>query len=349
MLPLAVKQRLQKEILNWNDTGMAAYELPHRGELFQTIANTSVQNVRDLLKVPDNYHVLFLHGGAQSQFSMVPLNLIGDRKKVAYVDTGQWSRIAAKEAERYASLHWAASAKANDYTDIPDVADWDVPQDAAYLHYVDNETIDGLEFSNIPQVDDLPLVCDMSSNIFSRAFDVSRFGLIYACAQKNLGCAGLTLVIIRDDLLNRQKAHPLTPKLFNYRLHVDAQSVLNTPSTMTWYICSLVLQWLKEEGGLKTMEARSQKKSELLYTAIDSSALYVNCVKPQFRSRMNVVFNLKDESLTQTFLDQAAAAGLMHLKGHKLRGGIRASIYNSMPVEGVNRLIAFMSDFEAQH
>lgn len=345
MLPEDVMHQAQEEFMNWKGCGISVMEISHRGSEFMRLAEESKQDLRDLLNIPENYHILFLHGGARSQFAMVPMNLLGSKKKAAYIQTGIWSQIAAEEARRYADVQLVVNTESTKFTTIPPQQQWQSPDDdVAYLHCTDNETINGVEFSYVPDHYDLPLITDMSSNILSRPFDVRQFGLIYACAQKNLGPAGVTLVIIRDDLLQLE---PLvaTPSMFRYQLHVENNSLLNTAPTYPWYITSLVLKWLKKQGGVGVMAERNWRKAQKLYDYIDRSDFYFNPVNPAVRSRMNIIFTLPNEKLDTQFVDQAKKAGLVGLKGHRYLGGIRASIYNAMPEAGVDFLLEFMDDF----
>ncbi|HHQ41238.1 MAG TPA: 3-phosphoserine/phosphohydroxythreonine transaminase [Chromatiales bacterium] len=347
MLPEAVLERARAELLDWHGTGMSVMEMSHRGEEFVSIARQAEADLRRLMGIPDDYHVLFLQGGATSQFAMVPMNLLRGRGRADYLDTGLWSRKAIKEARRYCEVNVAASSEAGGYTTIPPRESWRLDPEAAYVHYTPNETIGGVEFHWIPDTGDVPLVADMSSTILSRPIDVSRFGLIYAGAQKNIGPAGLTVVIVRRDLVG--ETLPGTPTMFDYAAHAEAGSMLNTPPTFAWYLAGLVFQWLLEQGGLEAMAERNRRKAEKLYAAIDASDFYRNPVDPACRSWMNVPFTLADPALDATFLEEAKAAGLVALKGHRSVGGMRASIYNAMPEEGVDRLVEFMQDFERRH
>ncbi len=347
MLPEAVLERARAELLDWHGTGMSVMEMSHRGEEFVSIARQAEADLRRLMGVPDDYHVLFLQGGATSQFAMVPMNLLRGRGRADYLDTGLWSRKAIKEARRYCEVNVAASSEAEGYTTIPPRESWRLDPQAAYVHYTPNETIGGVEFHWIPDTGDVPLVADMSSTILSRPIDVSRFGLIYAGAQKNIGPAGLTVVIVRRDLVG--ETLPGTPTMLDYAAHAEAGSMLNTPPTFAWYLAGLVFRWILEQGGLEAMAERNRRKAEKLYAAIDASGFYRNPVDPACRSWMNVPFTLADPALDATFLEEAKAAGLVALKGHRSVGGMRASIYNAMPEEGVDRLVEFMRDFERRH
>jgi phosphoserine aminotransferase len=325
---------------------MSVMEVSHRGADFIECAERAEASFRKLLSVPEHYRVLFVAGGATGQFAAVPLNLAPPGSTVDYVLTGSWGKKAAGEAARYAEVNIAADSEASRYTEIPTVASWQRSADAAYLHYTPNETIVGVEFHEIPDVGSTPLVADMSSTILSCPLDVGRFGVIYAGAQKNIGPAGLGIVIVRDDLIGRARRE--TPGVFDYKITAESDSMWNTPPTFAWYLAGLVFEWLEEQGGLATMAERNARKAEMLYAAIDASQFYANPVRKDCRSRMNVPFTLADASLDKTFLKESEAAGLTNLKGHRLVGGMRASLYNAMPVEGVEALIEFMSDFESR-
>ncbi|HEY8520991.1 MAG TPA: 3-phosphoserine/phosphohydroxythreonine transaminase [Gammaproteobacteria bacterium] len=344
MLPEAVLVKAREELLDWQGTGMSVMEVSHRGKHFVEFAARAERNLRELLGVPDHYKVLFLPGGATLQFASVPLNLAPPGATVDYVITGNWGKKAADEAARYATVNVAADAKDSNYTTIPDPATWRVSEKAAYLHYTPNETIYGVEFQDIPEVSDAPLAADFSSTILSRPLDVSRFGVIYAGAQKNIGPAGLALVIVREDLIGRARRE--CPGVIDYATMAKHDSMWNTPPTFGWYLAGLVFEWLKEQGGLAAMAERNRRKAEKLYAAIDESSLYRNPVDKRYRSWMNVPFTLADPSLDQRFLQEAEQAGLTNLKGHRSVGGMRASLYNAMPEEGVDALVAFMKDFE---
>ncbi|WP_315386034.1 3-phosphoserine/phosphohydroxythreonine transaminase [Microvirgula aerodenitrificans] len=343
VLPQDVLIEAAREMTDWHGSGMSVMEMSHRGREFMSIAADAEADLRELLVIPSNYKVLFLQGGGHSQFSMVPLNLLGDRKSIDFVVTGHWGKLALKEAHRFAEVNVAASGEDSQFTTIPPQSGWKRDPGAAYLHYVSNETIGGVQFPYIPE-SDVPLVCDMSSDFLSRPVDVSRFGLIFAGAQKNVGPAGLTLVIIREDLLGHVR--PGTPTMFDYRVHADADSMYNTPPTYAIYMAGLVFKWLKAQGGLKGIAARNAEKAALLYQAIDASNGFYRCpVDKPYRSQMNVPFRLPSEALEAQFVESAAAAGLVQLKGHRSVGGMRASIYNAMPLEGVRTLVRFMNDF----
>jgi phosphoserine aminotransferase len=321
-------------------------EMSHRSSEFVGVAKQAEADLRELLNIGDDYAVLFVQGGASMQFGAVPLNLSADDAVVDYVNTGEWSKKAIKEAKRYCNVNVVASSADNNFSSIPDFASWNMSVNASYLHYTPNETIGGVEFAWIPEVG-VPLVADMSSTLLSRPLDVSRFGLIYAGAQKNIGPAGLTLVIVRRDLLGR--ARGITPTMLDYQVQADADSMYNTPPTYAWYLAGLVFQWLKEQGGLTAIEQINRRKAAKLYSAIDNSAFYSNPVAVADRSLMNVPFTLADSALDKAFLQQSEAAGLLNLKGHRSVGGMRASIYNAVSEQAVDSLIAFMRDFEQRN
>jgi phosphoserine aminotransferase len=346
MLPIKVMKRMQSEMLDYGNARASVMEISHRGVDFMELAHRAEQDLRDLMSIPDNYKVLFLQGGASSQFSMVPINLLRHKTVANYVNTGHWSLKAIAEACRYCDVNVCTDSKSNRYTDIEGFDSWNIDENGAYLHYTPNETIAGLEFDYVPEVD-MPVVADMSSTILSRPCDVSKFGVIYAGAQKNIGPSGLTVVIVRDDLVGRAIRNQ--PILFDYSTQANNNSMYNTPSTFPWYAAGKVFEWIKECGGLQSMAEINYKKSQKLYSKIDSSEFYSNTVKPKYRSWMNIPFMLPDDSLDKLFLEKSYNANLLALKGHKAVGGMRASIYNAMPIEGVNALIDFMSDFEKQY
>ena len=346
-LPRTVMEQAQAEFLDWRGTGMSVMEVSHRSPEFIGLAAQSEVDIRELLAIPDNYKVLFLQGGATLQFAAVPLNLAAPDRVADYVVTGSWGKKARTEASRFVQVNVAADGAESNYTTVPEPATWQVSDDAAYLHCTPNETIGGVEMHTIPEVSDAPLVADMSSTLLSRPIDVSRFGLIYAGAQKNIGQSGLTVVIVREDLIGNAVAQ--TPGITNYRIMSDTDSMWNTPATFAWYMASLVFTWLKEQGGLEVIAQRNDAKSTKLYEAIDTSDFYANPVDAKYRSRMNVPFTLPDAALDAAFLAESKASGMTNLKGHRSVGGMRASIYNAMPEAGVDALIAFMSDFEARH
>ncbi|MBI3188419.1 MAG: 3-phosphoserine/phosphohydroxythreonine transaminase [Gammaproteobacteria bacterium] len=346
VLPEAVLKQAQAEMLEWHDSGMSVMEMSHRDKYFMSIAEQAEADLREIMAIPSNYKVLFLQGGASMQFAMLPLNLLATNKKADYIQTGQWSEKAIAEAKRYGTVNVIASTKDSKYTTVPAQASLPTSTDAAYLHYTPNETIVGVEFPYIPQTN-VPLIADMSSTILSRPVDVSRFGVIYAGAQKNIGPAGLTLVIIREDLIG--KAMDSTPVMLDYKTHATDGSMYNTPPTYGWYFAGLVFKWIKNLGGLKGMEAINRRKAEKLYAAIDGSSLYTNPVEKSCRSWMNVPFILANAELDKAFLAGAEKAGLTTLKGHRSVGGMRASIYNAMPEAGIDALIAYMKEFEKKN
>jgi len=347
VLPEPVLAQAAEEMLDWHGTGMSVMEMSHRGKAFVGIAEQAEADLKELLAVPAGYQVLFLQGGATAQFAAVPMNLLGDQTSADYLNTGSWSKKAIAEARQYGAVNVVAESAQTDPMGVPPRAQWQTDPHAAYLHYCANETITGVEFLDIPDSGDVPLVSDMSSTFLSRPIDVSKFGLIYAGAQKNFGPAGLTVVIVRDDLLERASAQ--TPSVWHYRAQSQADSMLNTPATYSWYIAGLVFQWLKREGGLEVMAERNARKAAKLYAAIDQSDFYRNPVEPGSRSWMNVPFVLADDQLDGAFLKGASEAGLETLKGHRSVGGMRASIYNAMPESGVDALIEFMADFEKRN
>ncbi len=342
MLPEAVLEQAKAEILDWQGSGMSVMEMSHRSKEFKSIAEQAEADLRDLLKIPNNYKVLFLQGGASSQFAMIPMNLLHGNNEADYFNTGVWSKKAIAEAKRYCQVNLPVDSTSNKFTTVSDT--WQLNPNAAYVHYTPNETINGLEFHTIPNVGDKPLIADMSSTILSRPLDISKYGLIYAGAQKNIGPAGLTIVIIREDLAD--SVIPNTPTMLTYKTHIDSGSMYNTPPTYAWYIAGLVFKWIKDLGGLIEMGKRNQRKAELLYTTIDNSNFYKNPVASAYRSWMNVPFTLKNPELDKSFLAEAKEASLFTLSGHRSVGGMRASIYNAMPEEGVQALIDFMIDFE---
>jgi phosphoserine aminotransferase len=345
VLPLPVLEQAREEILDWHGSGMSVMEMSHRGREFMEIAAQAEADFRELLQIPSGYKVLFLQGGASQQFAMVPLNLLRGKGRADYINTGEWSKKAISQAKRLCTVNVAATSEAQKFTTVPERASWRLDPGAAYVHYTPNETIGGVEFHEIPETGDVPLVADASSTILSRPLDVARFGLIYAGAQKNIGPSGLTVVIVREDLLGGVANG--TPVMLDYKVHADNQSMYNTPPCYAWYVAGLTFQWLKRQDGLKGMALRNKRKAAKLYAAIDGSGgFYRNPVDPQYRSWMNVPFTLIESTLDETFLKSAKAAGLLQLKGHRSVGGMRASIYNAMPEEGVDALISFMQDFQ---
>ena len=351
MLPAEVLKQARNEILNWHDSGMSIMEMSHRGKEFISVVQKTEADLRKLASIPENYKVLFLSGGATSQFSMVPMNLLRKKKNADYINTGMWSKKAIKEAQRYCHVNIAASSEDSGYTYAPTQDRWTPDLNAAYVHYTPNETIGGVEFNWIPDLtyseNNIPLVADMSSNILSRPLDVTKYGLIYAGAQKNIGPAGLTIVIVREDLLGETIQN--TPSVFNYKIHADNFSMYNTPPTYAIYITGLVLEWLNKKGGLEEIEKINISKAALLYDLIDTTDFYHCSVAKSDRSRMNVPFALKNTDLDAEFLKQAQDHGLTQLRGHRAVGGMRASIYNAMPIEGVLALVNFMKEFANNH
>ena len=347
-LPLAVLERARDELTNWQGSGASVMEQSHRGKRFIAMAAQAEADLRALLTIPDDYAVLFLQGGATQHFAQIPMNLAADGDSADYIDSGHWSTKAINEAAPYVRVNVAASAKADEYRRLPPRAEWRLDPRAAYVHYTPNETIHGVEFHAIPDVGEVPLVADMSSNILSEPLDIRRFGLVYAGAQKNIGPSGLVVMIVRRDLLQRP-GRPMA-RIFRYAEHAAADSMLNTPNTWGWYVAGLTFQWLLAQGGLTAMAARNRAKAEMLYRAIDDSAgYYRNPIEPAARSRMNVPFTLHDSALDPLFLQESEAAGLLALKGHKAVGGMRASLYNAVPPEAVEALVGFMRDFAQRH
>jgi phosphoserine aminotransferase len=343
MLPLEVLERVRDELTDWRSSGASVMEISHRSKAFLAVAQQAEADVRELLGIGANYRVLFLQGGATGQFSAIPMNLAPAGATVDYVNTGHWSKKALNEARRYCEVHVAADGAACGYTDIPAESSWRRSADAAYLHYTPNETISGVEFPFVPNAGDVPLVADMSSTLLSRPIEVNKFGVIYAGAQKNMGPSGITLVIVREDLLGR--ARPGTPLVFDYKAMADEGSLLNTPPTFAWYIAGLVFDWLKRQGGLARMAEINRAKAQRLYEAIDRSGFYKNPVTKECRSWMNVTFTLPRPGLDKAFVEEAKAAGLTNLAGHRSVGGMRASLYNAMPLAGVTALVEFMQEF----
>ena len=345
VLPEPVLRQAAEEMLDWHGSGMSVMEMSHRGKEFISIHAEAERLLRELLAVPANYKVLFLQGGAIGCNAFVPMNLLRGRKGIDFVDTGEWSKKSIKEAQKYAQVNVAASSKAGGYVSVPAQSTWQLGPEAAYVHICANETIGGVEYHWTPDTGNVPLVADMSSHILSKPVDVSRYGLIYGGAQKNIGPAGLTIVIVRDDLIGQ--ALDITPSAFDFKVQADADSMHNTPPTYAIYVAGLVFNWLKSQGGLEAMAARNRDKAALLYDYLDSTDFYSSPVVKEDRSLMNVPFKLRDESLDEAFLKGAKEAQLLQLKGHRSVGGMRASIYNAMPVEGVQALVAYMKSFEA--
>ena len=344
VLPREVLERAAAEMLDWQGSGMSVMEMSHRGKEFMSIAAKAESDLRTLLAIPADYAVLFLQGGAIAENALIPMNLLGEKKAADYVNTGEWSKKSIKEAKKYCQVNIAASAEDRNFTYVPARATWKLSTEAAYVHVCTNETIGGVEYHWTPDTGSVPLVADASSHILSRPLDVTRYGVIYAGAQKNAGPAGVTLIIVRRDLLER--ALPITPSAFHWKEQAENESMLNTPPTYSIYIAGLVFEWLLKQGGLAAMETRNVAKARLLYDYLDTTAFYRSPVDKQDRSRMNVPFKLRDESLDGGFLKGAEARGLLQLKGHRSVGGMRASIYNAMPLEGVQVLLDYMKEFE---
>lgn len=347
MLPTEVLERAQSELLDWQGLGMSVMEVSHRSKEFVACAANAEASLREVMGISDDYACLFLQGGALGQFSAIPMNLTEQGAKVAYLTTGDWGKKAVAEAKKYADVTVVADEADTNYTTVPAPGSFEVDPAAAYLHYTTNETIRGVEFDYVPESGAVPLITDLSSTILSRPIDVDRYGVIYAGAQKNMGPSGLVVVIVRRDLLGR--ARSTTPTVWNWTVQADADSMINTPPTFGWYLLGLELDWIKDNGGLLGMEARNQEKAETLYSFIDASGFYSNPVAPASRSWMNVPFLVPEKDLEQPFVAEATAAGLTNLAGHRSVGGMRASIYNAMPLAGVQALVDFMAEFERTH
>ena len=347
VLPKEVLQRAAEEMLDWHGSGMSVMEMSHRGPEFIQIAAEAEADLRALMSIGGDYAVLFLQGGAIGENAIVPMNLLGDRKTIDFINTGEWSKKSIKEARKYAQVNVAASAEDLNFSYVPERDGWKLSDNAAYVHVCTNETIGGVEYHWVPDVGTTPLVADMSSHILSRPIDVSKYGVIYGGAQKNVGPAGLTLVIVRKDLLDRALA--ITPSAFHWKEQAEADSMLNTPPTYAIYIAGLVFKWLLAQGGLAAIEQKNVAKAKLLYDTLDAGSFYSNPVRKEDRSRMNVPFKLRDEALDAAFLKGAQQRGLLQLKGHRSVGGMRASIYNAMPIEGVQALVDYLREFERSH
>ncbi len=347
MLPKEVLRQAQSEMLDWNGTGMSVMEMPFTSDEFQDIATQVQSNLRLLLDLPDNYHILFMQGGAYGHFSLLAMNLLGKNKQADYVQTGHWSTRAINEARRYGDINIVTSSEKSGFDHIPDQSEWNLNNKATYCHFTSNETADGVQFHWIPETDGIPLVADVTSDFLTKKIDVSRYGMLYASAQKNIGAAGLTIVIIRDDLLNQSM--DITPAVFNYGKQARNNSRVNTLPTYSIYISGLIFRWLLDLGGLDEIEILNNKKAEALYAVIDSDDQYQCSVRTVDRSTVNICFNLNDESMQTVFLHEATNVDLINLKGHGARGGIRASLYNAMPQAGVDALINFMQDFSARN
>ncbi|PJE79588.1 Phosphoserine aminotransferase [invertebrate metagenome] len=345
-IPQEVLEQARDELLNWHGEGASVMEISHRGTAFMAMAEKAEKDIRDLMAIPGNYKVLFLQGGARGQFSAVPMNIGGKGRAADYINSGYWAKSAITEAQHYLHVNIAADGKPS-YSAMEGLSQWRLNPDAAYVHYTTNETIGGLQFSFIPETGDVPLVADMSSDILSGPIDVNRFGIIYAGAQKNIGPAGLTIVIVREDLIGQADA--ACPAVMNYASQAERDSMYNTPPTFAWYLASLVFQWLKKQGGLEAIAQVNARKAAKLYQCIDASGFYDNNVEKDWRSRMNVPFILADSALDTPFLAEAEKEGLCYLKGHKAVGGMRASIYNAVPEKHVDYLVSFMQEFERRY
>jgi phosphoserine aminotransferase len=347
VLPKEVLEQARDELVNWQGCGMSVMEMSHRGKEFMGIAAQAEADLRELMAIPANYKVLFLQGGASSQFAMVPMNLLRGKAGADYLNTGEWSKKAIKEAKKYCTVNVVASSEDKNFSYAPTQDQWKLDKDAAYVHYTPNETIGGVEIFWTPKTGDVPLVADMSSTILSRPINVADFGVIYAGAQKNIGPSGLTVVIVREDLMGQTVAG--TPTMFDYKTHADAESMYNTPPTYGIYVAGLVFKWLKHKGGLAAMERHNIAKANVLYDYLDTTSFYACPTARENRSRMNIPFTLKEAALDEAFLKGAKERGLVQLKGHRSVGGMRASIYNAMPIEGVKELVAYMKEFEAKN
>lgn len=347
VLPKAVLQQVQRELVDWHGSGMSVMEMSHRGKEFMGIAHEAEADLRELMGIPAHYKVLFLQGGASTQFSMIPMNLLRGKNSADYLNTGEWSKKAIKEAKKYCSVNIVASSEDKNFSYAPPQSVWKLDPSAAYVHYTSNETIGGVEIFWTPETGEVPLVADMSSHILSRLMDVEKYGLIYAGAQKNIGPAGLTIVIVREDLIGQTM--PSTPTMMDYKTHAENESMYNTPPTFAMYVAGLVFKWIKAQGGLSAMEKINIEKASLLYDCLDASSLYSCPTAIENRSRMNVPFTLKDAALDEAFLKGAKERGLLQLKGHRSVGGMRASIYNAMPLAGVRALVDYLQSFERDH
>jgi len=347
VLPEAVLAQARDEMLDWHGSGMSVMEMSHRGKEFESIIAKAEADLRGLMGIPANYKVLFLQGGASLQFSMIPLNLMGAARKADYIHTGEWAKKAIAEAKRFGTVNVAASSEDRNFSYVPPQSAWKLDPGAAYVHVTTNETIGGIEYHWVPETGHVPVVADMSSHILSRPMDISRYGLIYAGAQKNIGPAGLVIVIVREDLIGHAPAG--TASMLDYKVMAENASMYNTPPTYSVYIAGLVFEWLQRQGGLTGIERHNREKAALLYDLLDRDGFYTSPVAKADRSLMNIPFRLRNESLDDAFLKEAKAAGLQQLKGHRSVGGMRASIYNAMPMAGVKALVEFMGDFERRH
>ena len=347
MLPESVLKKAQEEMMNYRDSGMSVMEMSHRSKQYEEIIKDAESVLREIMAIPEDYSVLFLQGGASSQFAMVPLNLFGENKTADYVNTGTWAIKAIKEAKRYGAVNVVATSEDTNYNRIPELDRSKFNSTADYFHITTNNTIEGTRFTEIPDTGAVPIIADMSSNILSEVYDVSKFGLIYAGAQKNMGPAGVTVVIIRKDLIG--KALDITPTMFNYKTHADESSMFNTPPTYSVYMCKLVFEWVKEMGGVAVLQKINEEKANILYDYLDQSKMFRGTVEKKDRSLMNVPFVSPSAELDAKFIKEAASNGFIELKGHRLVGGMRASIYNAMPTEGVIKLVDFMKKFESEN
>ena len=347
LLPQEVMVKAKEEFLDWNELGLSVMEVSHRSKDFLELAELAEKNLRILLEIPNNYKVLFLQGGATLQFAAIPLNIAKPDSVADYLITGSWGKKSADEAKSYVNVNIVADAENTSYTTVPEFDNWKLSDNASYFHYTPNETIAGVEITEIPNNINAPIVADMSSTILSRPIDVNKYGLIYAGAQKNIGPSGLTIVIVRDDLILNPSS--ITPSVINYKLMSETGSMWNTPPTFSWYMAGLVLDWISKKGGLHSIEKSNLLKSRKIYNFIDSSEFYINKVNKHYRSRTNIPFTLSNPELDSLFLSEAAEEGLVNLKGHRSVGGMRASIYNAMPEAGVDKLVSFMKQFESQH
>jgi phosphoserine aminotransferase len=344
MLPIEVLKKAEDEMTNYNNTGMSVMEMSHRSVAYQNIIDKAESNLREIMNIPDNYKVLFLQGGASTQFAMIPLNLLNKSQKADYVNTGAWSKKAIAEAKKYGEVNVVASSEDKTYTYIPELNKESFTKDADYFYITSNNTIYGTKFNELPDVGDVPIVADMSSNILSEEIDVSKYGVIFAGAQKNMGPAGVTVVIIREDLIG--SCIDITPTMLNYKTHSEKGSMFNTPPTYSIYVAGLVFEWIKELGGIKAIQQKNEEKANLIYEFLDNSNLFKGTVVKKDRSLMNIPFVLPTDELNDKFIKEASQKGLVNLKGHRSVGGMRASIYNAMPIEGVKTLVSFMKDFE---
>lgn len=346
-LPEEILLQAKEELLNWQNTGMSVIEISHRSAEFSELVKKTEQDFRDLLAIPKDYRVLFLSAPARAQFAMIPMNLLRGKKQADYIETGVWSHLAIEEAKRYTTVNVAASSAASHYNKVPDQTSWHINKEAAYVYFTHNETIDGVIFPMVPQIENVPLVSDMTSSLLTQPLDISQYGLVFAGSQKNIGPAGLTIVVVRDDLLG--DVLPITPSIFNYQLLAQYESLYYTPTSFTLYMAGLMFSWLKSQGGINEMWQRNQRKAQTLYRCIDSSDFYLNSVLPAYRSPCNVPFKLSKENLTPIFLEEARQANLAGIQGHRLLGGLRASLYNAMPQAGVDALVEFMQDFKKKY